>query len=469
MQPRRPSRKPGARRPDAGRPRPPAEAAARPSTIPENALQSRAAAAALFEEVLRSGKSVDDCLARLVSGLDGRDLALVRAVTLVAFRRLGTIRHALRARMAQGFAAGGGRMEALLATAAAQILFMDVPDHSAVDCAVSLVGESARDAHKRGFVNAVLRRIAREKDEIIADAEADPLRDLPPWLAARWTQHYGGAVAGAMAAAQRHEPTLDISVRADPLLWAERLGARLLPGGSLRLETHDAIDSLPGYAEGAWWVQDAAAALPARLLGAKAGQRIADLCAAPGGKTLQLAAAGADVVALDRSAARMERLRRNLERTGLAAEIVVADATQWRGGPFDAVLVDAPCSSTGTIRRHPDVAWTKTEADIPRLAALQARLIDNAVALTRPGGIILYCTCSLEQEEGEAQLDAALARRGDIRLAPIKPAELGGEGPGLADALTARGELRTRPDQMRHESPRQSGWAGFYAMRLIKL
>ncbi|MGL4727995.1 MAG: RsmB/NOP family class I SAM-dependent RNA methyltransferase [Bosea sp. (in: a-proteobacteria)] len=442
-----------------------AEPAEPARNVPENALQSRAAAAALFEEVLRSGQSIEDCLSRLVSGLDERDLGLVRAISLVSFRRLGTIRQALRARMAQGFAAGGERMEALLVTAVAQILFMDVPDHAAVDCAVTLVGESERDAHKRGFVNAVLRRISREKSEILADAEADPLRDLPPWLAARWVRHYGEAIAAAMAAAQRHEPTLDITVKADAAGWAEKLGARLLPGGNLRLESHASIETLPGYEEGAWWVQDAAAALPALLIGAKPEQRIADLCAAPGGKTMQLAAMGAHITAVDRSAPRMEQLRRNLTRTNLSAEIIIADAAKWQAEPFDAVLVDAPCTSTGTMRRHPDVAWTKTEADIEKLASLQTRLIDNAIALTKPGGTIVFCTCSLEPEEGEVQLQALLARRSDVRLSPIMPDEVG----GLADAITPLGELRTRPDQLPHETPRQAGWAGFYAMRLIKL
>jgi 16S rRNA (cytosine967-C5)-methyltransferase len=456
----RPGQRPAARR-EWTEPAPARDTA----SIPENALQSRAAAAALVEEVLRSGQALDDCLARMVAGLDERDMGLVRAIALVTFRRLGTIRHALQARMAQGAAAGGGRMEALLATAAAQILFMEVPDHAAVDCAVTLAGESERDAHKRGFVNAILRRIAREKGAILSEAEAHPLRDLPDWLAKRWERQYGESIAAAIAAAQRHEPTLDISVASDPEGWAEKLGARLLAGGSLRLESHAAIESLPGFEEGRWWVQDAAAAIPARLLKASAGMRVADLCAAPGGKTMQLAAAGASVTAVDRSAPRMEQLRRNLTRTGLAAEIVVADAAIWHAEPFDAVLVDAPCSSTGTIRRHPDVPWSKAEADIPRLAALQTRLLDHAVALTKRGGTIVYCTCSLEREEGEDQIAALLERRGDVLLSPILPGEIGGH----AEALTPLGELRTRPDQMPHEAPRQAGWAGFYAARLVKL
>ncbi len=340
-----------------------------------------------------------------------------------------------------------------------------MPDHAAVDCAVTLAGEDRRQAHKRGFVNALLRRMAREKGAILAEAEADPLIDLPDWLAARWQANYGGAVAVAMARANRLEPPLDLSAKGDPAPLAAQLGARLLPTGSLRLESHAPIETLPGFAEGAWWVQDAAARLPALLLGDVAGLSVADLCAAPGGKTMQLAALGARVTAVDRSAPRMGQLARNLARTGLEAQCVVADAAGWRGGPFDAVLVDAPCSATGTIRRHPDVAWVKQEADIAKLALLQARLIDNAIALARPGGRIIYCTCSLEPEEGEAQIAAALARHGGVRLDPIAPAEIG----GLAEALTDRGELRTRPDQLPHVQARMAGWAGFYAARLIKL
>ncbi len=264
----------------------------------ENALQTRAAAAALVAEVLKSGQSLDDCLARMVAGLDARDMGLMRAITLVSFG--GLARSGTRCRRAWRAArrkAARSLMRCLV-TAAAQILFLDVPDHAAVDCAVTLAGEDRRHAHKRGFVNALLRRIAREKDAILTETEADPLIDLPDWLAGRWQAHYGGATAVAMARAQRLEPPLDVSAKADPALWAERLGARLLPTGSLRLQSHDAIETLSGFSEGAWWVQDAAASLPAQLLGDVTGLDVADLCAAPGGKTMQLAARGARVTAV---------------------------------------------------------------------------------------------------------------------------------------------------------------------------
>ena len=220
------------------------------------------------------------------------------------------------------------------------------------------------------------------------------------------------------------------------------------------------MPDLPGFAEGAWWVQDAAAAMPARLLAPQAGERIADLCAAPGGKTAQLAAAGAQVLAVDRSRERLARLTENLARLRLEAEIRVADATALpERGAFDAVLVDAPCSSTGTLRRHPDVAWTKSEADIAALAAIQTRLIDAAIALVRPGGRIVYCTCSLEPEEGEAQARTALERHPRLAREPILPEEVG----GLAAAVTRKGDLRILPSHAL--LPEAPGLDGFFAAR----
>jgi len=225
------------------------------------------------------------------------------------------------------------------------------------------------------------------------------------------------------------------------------------------------VPLMPGFAEGAWWVQDAAAALPARLFGDVAGLRIADLCAAPGGKTLQLAQGGAQVTALDRSEPRLARLRENLQRCALAAEVVAADALEWTGGPFDAVLVDAPCSSTGTIRRHPDIAWLKRPADLVALTALQRRLLARAIALTRPGGTIVFCTCSLEPEEGEQLVAAALADHPELRRRPISVNELS----GLDDLITPLGELRSLPCQWPDTDPRMAGLDGFYAARLERI
>ena len=223
---------------------------------------------------------------------------------------------------------------------------------------------------------------------------------------------------------------------------------------------------LPGFTEGQWWVQDAAAALPARLFGDVTGKTIVDLCAAPGGKTAQLALAGARVTAVDRSPARMARLRDNLARLALQADDVVTDAAEWPGGDgsFDGVLVDAPCTSTGTIRRHPDVAWLRQEADIAALAALQKRLLQKAVALLKPGGTLVYCTCSLEPEEGEQAVTALLATESSVRRAPVEASEIA----GLGEIITANGELRTLPCHLPHADPRLGGLDGFYAARLAK-
>ena len=238
----------------------------------------------------------------------------------------------------------------------------------------------------------------------------------------------------------------------------------MLPTGSVRLDTHEAVVELEGYADGEWWVQDAGAALPARLLKAGPGSRVVDLCAAPGGKSAELAAAGAAVTTVDRSAERLKVLAQNFERLRLHSEIVVADALTFDAPPFDAALIDAPCTSTGTIRRHPDVAWTKRASDLGALVRLQAQLLDKAIALTRPGGTIVYCTCSLEPEEGEAQIATVLRRNPDVRRSPIGSQEIG----GMAQCLTPAGDLRTLPCHLWGEDPRRSGLDGFFAARLVK-
>ncbi len=289
--------------------------------------------------------------------------------------------------------------------------------------------------------------------------------DTPGWLFERWRKAYGAETARAIAIAHGHEPPLDLTVKADAENWAQRLRGRVLPTGSVRTDTGGLVSLLPGYHEGAWWVQDAAAALPARLFGDVAGKQVADLCAAPGGKTAQLAQAGARVTALDRSANRLVRVRDNLGRLGLNADMIATDVTEWQGGPFDAVLVDAPCSSTGTIRRHPDVAWLKSETDIAQLIGLQRRLLDRAVALTKPGGPIVYCVCSLEPEEGEQQIEALLAREAGIRRKPIAAGELA----GIAEFLTPKGDLRTLPCHWGDSEPRMGGLDGFFAARLERI
>lgn len=428
-------------------------------------LAARRLAAALIDEVLRAGTALDETFERmaLTAGLEPADAGLARAIATVAFRRLGTIRNVIDARLERGSPRKSGPFEPIMVAAAAQLLFLDVPDHAAVDLAIRQLHEDARSARYTSLANAVLRRLAREREAILADL--DPLADTPDWLRESWTTTYGPDAAMAIAAAHAQEPPLDLTVKSDPAGWAAKLDGLVLPTGSVRLRGREAVTGLPGFAEGQWWVQDAAAALPAQLLNIQPGERMADLCAAPGGKTVQLAQAGAQVVAVDRSGPRLRRLKANIERLGLQAEVVTADAATFEAEPFDAVLLDAPCSATGTIRRHPDVAWTKRPEDIAKLTALQARLLDQAAVLTRPGGRLVYCTCSLEREEGEVQIEAFLARNAGFARDPIKPEEIGGQ----AEALTPQGELRTLPHQLAGETPRLSGWAGFYACRLIRL
>jgi 16S rRNA (cytosine967-C5)-methyltransferase len=302
--------------------------------------------------------------------------------------------------------------------------------------------------------------------------------DTPDWLWKRWAAHYGEAAAWAIAEALWLEPSLDLSVKSDAAGWAEKLGGTVLPTGSVRVLATGDIPSLAGYGEGEWWVQDAAAALPAMLLGDVRGKRIADLCAAPGGKTAALANAGATVTAVDISAPRLQRLSANLKRLNLTAETIATDVLRWkpqeaRSGeaatgkqePFDAILLDAPCTATGTIRRHPDVAWLKKEEDVAALAKVQARMIDHAVSLLRPGGTLVYCTCSLEPEEGEAHLPAALARL-PVKLDPVSAAEIG----GLAEVVTPEGTVRTLPSHLPNPAnPRLGGLDGFFIMRLRKV
>ena len=256
----------------------------------------------------------------------------------------------------------------------------------------------------------------------------------------------------------------NVSVKAEPEAWAEKLGGTLLATGTVRLAAGGRVEALPGFSEGAWWVQDAAAALPARLLGNVAGKSVVDLCAAPGGKTAQLAAAGAGVTAVDLSGARMQRLRANLDRLHLEAELVEADAASWSPGrTFDAVLLDAPCTATGTIRRHPDILRLKRPEDVAALADIQTRLLDNAAKLLAPGGTLIYCTCSLQPEEGVEQVDRFLSRQPRFARRPIDPGESGID----PDWVTEAGDLRTLPFHLPGARPELSGLDGFYAARLV--
>ncbi|WP_291869264.1 transcription antitermination factor NusB [Bradyrhizobium sp.] len=441
-----------------------------PSEVP--GLAARRIAADILDGVLHKQRTLDDQLDGAgahpaLKTLPDRDRALMRRLVATILRRLGTLGHVLSRLLDRGIPTDAPRAQSALLIGAAQILWMDVPDHAAVDLSVRLVQSDRRAAKYAGLVNAVLRRCAREGPSLIDEVKSQTL-DVPPWLLARWIAHYGETTAREIAVALGHEPSLDITVKSDAAQWATRLHGETLPTGTVRTLLQGSVKMLPGFAEGQWWVQDAAAALPARLFGDVAGKRIADLCAAPGGKTAQLIQAGARVSAVDRSPGRMARLNDNLTRLALQAETVVTDAAEWQGGKdsagFDGILVDAPCASTGTIRRHPDVAWLRQEADIGALMALQKRLLLRATALLKPGGTLVYCTCSLEPEEGEQAISALLAQEPAMRRAPVDA----GEVAGLGEILSPDGDLRTLPCHLPHDDPRLGGLDGFYAARLVK-
>jgi 16S rRNA (cytosine967-C5)-methyltransferase len=426
----------------------------------------RRIAAVIIDGVLRQRRPLDEMLdtTRELATLEERDRSLARALVGTVLRRLGTLRHLLGVFLDRGPPAQAPRVETALLIGAAQILFLGVPDHAAVDLSVRLVQADREGLHFAGLVNAVLRRVAREGAGLLATFDT-PVLDTPDWLMKRWAATYGAETAHAIAAANGHEPALDLTVKSDAESWAEKLEGRVLPTGSIRMIAHGAVTALPGFAEGAWWVQDTAASLPARLLGDVSGRRVADLCAAPGGKTAQLATAGALVTAVDRAPGRLRRLSENLARLSLNAETVRADVAEWQAEPFDAVLLDAPCSSTGTIRRHPDVPWLKQAADLAGLSALQRRLLERAAALTKPGGKLVYCTCSLEPEENETIIADFLAREPSVRREPIGVLEVFGQ----SEFITRDGDLRTLPCQLADTDSRMSGLDGFYAARLVKL
>src|SRR6476619_1458200 len=430
-------------------------------------LPARRAAIELLSAVIDKKQPLDDILSRsLATGwmfdLPARDRALARAIVATSLRRRGEIDHVLGHFLERGMPDKSGKLYPILLSGAAQLIFLKTPPHAAIDLAVRLAQWDGRARRYDKVVNAVLRRVAKEGEAIVASLDA-PRVNTPDWLWDRWVARYGEERARAIAAVNLIEPPLDLTVKSDPQHWAIEMSGRVLPNRSVRLLPKGRIEALPGFEQGAWWVQDAAASLPAHLMGGVAGKRVADLCAAPGGKTAQLALAGASVVAVDVSKTRLKMLAANLARLGLAATALAADAATWAPDErFDAVLLDAPCSSTGTIRRHPDIPYLKSPKDIEDLAGLQARLLDNATALLKPGGTLVYSTCSLEIEECEAQIAALLARNPKIQVVPIEPNNLFGQG----GWIQSPGFLRTFPYQLDLGTPEWSGMDGFFAARL---
>ncbi len=424
-------------------------------------VASRAAALTLLKGALRDGQAVDGRFQKAAGNLEARDRAFVRLLVAMTLRRLGQI-DAVLARFVNR--TPPAPVEDGLRLGAAQLLFLDTAAHAAVDTSVQLV-KNIGLPKMTGLVNAVLRRVAEGGKDLMADHDA-PRLNTPDWLWRRWAKAYGGNLAHDIAAAHLVEAPLDLTLK-DPSAaehWAEELKAQVLPTGSLRLQAAGPVQDLVGFHDGAWWVQDAAATLPARVLlqvlGEGKGNTVADLCAAPGGKTLQMAAAGCAVTAVDRSKNRLVLLQDNLNRTGLSASVINTDLEQWQPNQtFDAVLLDAPCSATGTLRRHPDLAYLKADKDIKKFPMRQTTLLKHASEFLKSGGHLVYAVCSLEPEEGQAVVDAVKGEA-SLEQVPVDPIPLGAN----PSWITQSGALRTLPCHW----PERGGLDGFFVALLRK-
>lgn len=427
-------------------------------------MAARAAALELLNFVLDQRQALDHSLERCESfkALSSRDKGFARMVVSTTLRRLGQIDDLIN-RAAHQSSTRPPTLDHILRMGVTQIFFMDVPDHAAVDTSVRLV-EAAGMSKQKGFVNGLLRTLIREGRGWLAKQDEGRL-NTPEWLLKIWIEDYGLREAATIAKANLHEAALDITIKdeADRQHFQSQFTANEIGIGSLRLQAGGNITEREGFTDGRWWVQDASAAMPANLFGDVSGQTVLDICAAPGGKTMQLAAKGAHVVALDRSAKRMKRLSENLERVHLyeAVHTEVADASVWTSKePIKYILVDAPCSATGTMRRHPDVALLKTPQDIARLEDIQARILDNAFALLAEGGTLIFCTCSIQKSEGEHQIEQFFMRHQNAMRLPISPIEIG----GIEEAITEHGDIRLLP----HHRDALGGMDGFFISRITK-
>jgi len=421
-------------------------------------VESRHAAVIALDAVLDRDLPLDTAWREAkVDTLSDRDAGFARLLVLTTLRRLGSI-DAVIDRFVAKRPVGKNRLGVqIMRIAGAELMALDGAPHAAVDTAVRLAKRLPETQRLSGMVNAVCRRMSDEGCRMFDAADAEAV-DTPAWLWERLKDAYGEPTARAIAAAHRHGAPLDLMPARDAGDWAARLHGTLTPVGTVR-RSGGAVAGLEGYGEGAWWVQDAAATLPARMLGDVAGRRVLDLCAAPGGKTMQLAAMGAEVTALDISKPRMRRMRENLLRTRTGVKVVIADALDWNPeGEFDAILLDAPCSATGTIRRHPDLPHLKTGAVLSSLVPLQDALLARAWQWLAPGGALVYATCSLLPEEGEARVASFLGSHPDARLDPVGPDS------GIPPEMVSEGALRSLPSHW----PDIGGLDGFYAARLVR-
>ncbi len=434
-----------------------------PSTQPSiEAANARLCAISTLVHTLDKRKPMDACWPqdRYFASLSPPDRAFVQLLAKTTMRRLGQIDDILSRFLERPLESSAARIMHVLRLGIVQLVWLDTPPHAAVHSAVEMTKQLKLPKYS-GLVNAVLKRAAHDAKAIAASQDAEKI-NTPAWLWKNWEKTYGEATARAIAAQHMQEAPLDITVKSDAQGWAEQFSGTLLPQGSVRVRDARNVTHMKGFATGEWWVQDAAAAIPAKLLGDVAGKRVVDMCAAPGGKTAQLAAAGANVTAVDVSKERIALLKTNMHRLKLQADYVAIDAGKWTPAfTPDAILLDAPCSATGTLRRHPDVAWNRQPDDIARLTQTQHRLLRHALDMLAPGGKLAYAVCSLQPEEGEKQIAALLKERKDAVLVPIET----GANSALAECITPRGELRTLPCHMKAHG----GMDGFYAAVLEKI
>ena len=439
----------------------------KPPAKDPHALGARRLSQTVLDDVLEKKRPLDAALEERLSkaagaNMSGRDRAFARAIATTTLRRMGQIDDIIRRFTKKGKLPSRSRAAlSILRAGVAELVFLDVPPHAALDSANRLTARHTVARHFRPLINAVMRQVAENKQSAVEGQDVYAL-NIPSWLRVRWETAYGAPTARAIGDACLRPPPLDLTLKSSDqaTTWRDRLSAQALANGSLRLKQAGQVEQLPGFGDGAWWAQDAAATLPVMLFGTTVkDQTVIDLCAAPGGKTAQLAALGAHVIAVDRSAGRLKRVRENLDRLGLTATIVEANVLSWRSPqPAPFVLLDAPCSATGTLRRHPDILRAKSDKDIESAAEMQTKMLNHAASFVAPGGIMVFCTCSLEPEEGPDQIAGFLESHTEFERLPITPDEVFGQ----PEFITAEGDLRTLPCHW----DTLGGLDGFYAARL---